>query len=281
MSADAPFDGPLDDCPLAFVDLEMTGLDLAHDRIVEVCVLRVRGSVVEAEIETLVGPDPNDPDAAKWKESARPGMKVHGIDAAAIAAAAPFSTIADAIEHACEGAAIVAHGAEWDVKFLSAAFTRIGRKFTPPCVVDTLRMSRRAFALPSHSLQSLAKHWGVAHTAHRAHGDVLATRVVFERCVAELKPKSARDLADVRVGDRVAREDIVLACEEACQAGTDVRLVYRRSGAPRLELVFRVTAVDRSGIPPRVLGYEVASRARRDLRADRILSCEPALSPRA
>jgi len=268
------FDGALDACPLAFIDLEMTGLDPLRDRIVEVCVQRVTSGVLEGELDTLVHPGA----AFLGDESAsRPGMKIHGIDVEALSGAPPFERIADEIVRLTDGAALVAHGAEWDVKFLAAAFAHIGRPFAPPCVVDTLRLSRRAFALPSHSLEALAKHWGVDHTAHRARGDVLATRVVFDRCVAELKPHSARDLASVRIGDRVAREEIVRACEEACTQGVDVRLVYRPSGGPRGEIVLRVTSVERDKTPPRIFGYEVASRARRELRADRILSCEAAL----
>lgn len=262
--------GPLAECPLAFVDLEMTGLDPEKDRIVEVCVQRVVDGVLEAELDTLVCPDfpPED-------RTERPGMKIHGIAEDALAAAPPFAQIADRVQNIVNGAAIVAHGAEWDMKFLNAAFARLGRTFEAPCVIDTLRLSRRAFALPSHSLGSLAKHWKVEHVAHRARGDVIATRVVYDRCVAVLNPKSARDLASVRIGDRVAREEIVLACEDAFAKGYDLRLVYRPSGGPRAELVVRVTAIQRNENPPRVVAYDVVSRARRELRADRILSCEP------
>jgi len=266
-------DGPLAACPLAFVDLEMTGLESERDRIVEVCVQRVVNGVVEEELDTLVCPDFPSEDRTE-----RPGMKIHGIAEEAIAGAPPFAKIADEVQRLVAGAAIVAHGAEWDLKFLSAAFTRLGRTFEAPCVIDTLRLSRRAFSLPSHSLGSLAKHWNVEHTAHRARGDVLATRAVFEKCIAELAPKSARDLAGVRIGDRVAREEILLTCEDALAKGYDLRLVYRPSGGPRAELIVRVTAMKREETPPRIIAYDVVSRGRRELRADRILSCEKRVS---
>ena len=41
--AGPPWDLPIAEAPLAFVDLEMTGLDAVHDRVVEVCVERVVG----------------------------------------------------------------------------------------------------------------------------------------------------------------------------------------------------------------------------------------------
>jgi hypothetical protein len=44
------------EAPLAFVDLEMTGLDPNVDRVIEVCVVRKRGEVVEESLETLVNP---------------------------------------------------------------------------------------------------------------------------------------------------------------------------------------------------------------------------------
>ncbi|MBV9948547.1 MAG: hypothetical protein JOZ69_16980, partial [Myxococcales bacterium] len=42
-----PWDLPVTEAPLAFVDLEMTGLDVARDRVVEICAERVVGGRCE------------------------------------------------------------------------------------------------------------------------------------------------------------------------------------------------------------------------------------------
>src|SRR4051794_32850330 len=53
----SPWDEPMAAAPLAFVDLEMTGLRVESDRVLEICVERVRGDHVEARIASLVRPD--------------------------------------------------------------------------------------------------------------------------------------------------------------------------------------------------------------------------------
>ncbi len=51
MSLDAPaWDASVDEVELCFVDLEMTGLDAKQDRVVEVCIERVRGDIVESRV---------------------------------------------------------------------------------------------------------------------------------------------------------------------------------------------------------------------------------------
>ena len=56
--AGSPWDQPISEAPLAFVDLEMTGLDPQVDRVIEICVVRRRGQRVEESLETLVDPGP-------------------------------------------------------------------------------------------------------------------------------------------------------------------------------------------------------------------------------
>jgi DNA polymerase-3 subunit epsilon len=264
---DALLDAALEDAPLAFVDLEMTGLDPAIDRVVEVCVMRVvRGQIVD-EVSSLVNPGA--------MSLAGHGMKIHGIPTADIEAAPTFAELFPSLERALAGAALVAHAAEWDVAFLRAEFERAARVVALPCVIDTLRLSRRAFALPGHSLDALATHFAIPRgEAHRARSDVLVLRAVWERCVAELQPVNVRDVAGIRIGERKARDAVVAACREAAQSGQPVRIVYRPAGKPKAEFVLRVTQVREDIEPPRVLGYDLTSRGRREFRADRILTCE-------
>jgi DNA polymerase III subunit epsilon len=42
----SPWDDPIDEAPLVFLDLEMTGLRPASDRVIEVCAVRARGEPV-------------------------------------------------------------------------------------------------------------------------------------------------------------------------------------------------------------------------------------------
>ncbi len=257
-----PWDLPIDEAPLAFVDLEMTGLDPSRDHVVEVCIERWRGGKKEASIETLVKPP------------ARAGgnAHVHGIDENALATASDFSSIAEDVARILSGAIFVAHAAEYDIKFLCSEMKRAGRDLTIEHFIDTLVLSRRAFALTSHSLTSVAAHLGVTRgRAHRAGDDVRALRGVFLGCAAALAPVNARDLWEVRIAERRARAAILSACETAVERAAPVELIYRptRKGSQTLTMV--VTEVCAGLDPPRVLGYLLPGRGRRELRADRIL----------
>ena len=262
-----PWDLPVREAPLAFVDLEMTGLDPSRDHVVEVCIERWRGDARDAAIESLVRPP------ARAGASAH----VHGIDEAALDSAPPFEAIAADVERVLAGAIFVAHAAEYDATFLVAEMKRAGRPLEIVHWLDTLVLSRRAFALPSHSLTSLCSSLGIPRgRAHRAGDDVRAMRAVFAKCVEELSPVSARDLWEVRIAERRARAAILSACEAAVEHEAPVDIVYRptRRGAQTLTMV--LTEV-RTGLdPPRVMGYLLPGRGRRELRADRILRVEPA-----
>ncbi len=270
--AGPPWDRPIPETPLAFVDLEMTGLDVSRDRVVEVCIERVVGGERVAVVQSLVNPGERVGGAAH----------VHGIDAAAVAGAPAFEQIAAAVLDALRGAVLVAHAAAWDVAFLAAECKRAGLALEVDHWLDTLVLARRAFAFQSYSLAALCKELGIdPGRAHRADSDVAAMRAVFARCVEVLAPTTAGDLWDVRVGERRARPTIVLACEAAVKHGLPVAITYRPARRPPESLTMVLLEVRSDLDPPGVVGYQLPGRGRRQLRADRILRVEapPALAP--
>ncbi|WP_394835183.1 3'-5' exonuclease [Pendulispora rubella] len=268
-----PWDLPPQEVPWAFVDLEMTGLNPSRDRVLEICIERVRGIDADSEpegvLETLVLPSDFTPG----------NVHIHGIDAEALAGAPSFDAIAERAIELLDGAVVVAHAAEWDVAFLEMELERAGRPSPVSLMhpVDTLILARRALALQSYSLKNLAVSLGIDHgQAHRAGPDVRAMRRVFEKCVAELAPVSARDLWEVRVAARRARSAIVAACEEAVLHENTVLLTYRPSRRKPEPLLMVLTEIRADLDPPRVIGYQLPGRGRRELRADRILRIDPA-----
>jgi DNA polymerase III subunit epsilon len=259
----APWDLPMGEAPLAFLDLEMTGLDKTVDRVIEVAVSRRRGAVVEAAFQSLIDPGPE----VTFKTD------VHGLSPALLAGAPPFSEVAQRIEELCEGAVMVAHGAWWDVTFLESEFARLHKNVRFPFYLDTVTLSRRALKADSHSLEALARRFGIDRgLAHRAGDDVRSLIAVFDRIVAELSPSSPRDLWHVRIAERHARPEIVERCVALAGTGIPARLLYRPSHkAPRiLDAILTLVRTDLD--PPRVLGYSLPGRGRFDLRSDRILA---------
>jgi DNA polymerase-3 subunit epsilon len=260
----------MDRAPFVFFDLEMTGLDTARDRVVEISAVRVRGSVEEGRLTTLVCPE----DLHAHAQSA--GQPIHGIPVEALLQAPPFASVATQIGELFDGAIPVAHAAPWDIAFLEAEFTRTSTPKTFPLFLDTLVLARRAFAFRRYALSSLVKELGiVGPVTHRAEDDVVALRGVWDRCVAALAPTTPRDLWEVRVGERRARTAILIAAEEACEGGVPVLLTYRPVRKPPESALFVVQEVRGDLDPPRVLGYQLPDRGRREIRADRILRIEP------
>ena len=265
-----PWDAPIEEAPFAFVDLEMTGLDPKRDRVLEVCVERVRGGVVDDRLYTLVRPEGGETG----------NIHIHGIDDAALVGAPVFADVAERIHRLLAGAIFVAHGASWDVAFIEAEMRRAGHDLTVPYWLDTLNLSRRVFGLSRHSLDALRAHFGLDPTrAHRADADVEALREVFARCTQLLTPATPRDLWQVRIAERRAREHILAKCKEALDAGREITVVYRARARPAEPMRLVITAIDLGLDPPRVIGYQLPGRGRRELRADRILRIEPDESP--
>jgi DNA polymerase-3 subunit epsilon len=246
----------------AFVDLEMTGLNLSEDRVVEVCFERVRDRSAIERFETVINPGDR-----------RGAEHVHGIGEAAIAAAPTFAAIADRIAHCMHDAIIVAHGVAWDLAFLRDEMGRLGRAAeVPEHAIDTVVLARRALHLHSYGLAAVAAGMAIpVARAHRAGDDVTTTRAVFERLVNELTPATPRDLWEVRVGERVPRPEVVAAVEAAIGSGQPVTLIYRPSHRAAEPIRMVLTAL----VPPHAMGYLLPSRGRKLLRLDRILRIEP------
>lgn len=265
----SPWDDPIEEAALVFLDLEMTGLRPEVDRVIELCAERVEGGRLVARVSTLVRPD----------SGVHGNEHIHGISREALAAAPTFADLAADVERLLDGAVLVAHGAPWDIAFLEAELARAGCPRSLPHYIDTLTLSRRALALPSHALGALCQELGIAPGhAHRAGDDVHALRAIFGHLKGLLAPATPRDLWHVRVGRRVARPDIVAKAVRAAELGVPVTIRYRAARRPPEELAFQITRVRTDLDPPHVLGYLLVTRSRRELRADRILAIEPSAS---
>lgn len=187
-----PWDVDIAACPFACVDCEMTGTDLARDALVEIAVVRVVGGRVETVFESLVHTEVACDPAAH---------ALHGIAAESIAAAPRFEAVAGALAEALRGAVVVAHAPDLDVAFLDRAFEAAGSSHRLGVVLDTLTLARRAVHAHTYALSSLAQKLSLGtYRWHRAGEDARATAELLKHLVATFRPKTARDLWDVRVG---------------------------------------------------------------------------------
>jgi DNA polymerase-3 subunit epsilon len=159
--------------PLAFVDVETTGLDPSRgDRMCEIAIIRREPSGSTYEWSQLVDPG----------RRISPGaFAVNRITASMLRGAPRFSSLIPEINDVVEGAVWVAHNATFDLGFLKSEYKRGRRVLVERPVIDTAHLARRHFRFRSNALGELALQFGiVAPNAHRALGDCRTTMGVFD-----------------------------------------------------------------------------------------------------
>ena len=156
-----PWDLPLGEAPLCFIDLEMTGLRVGEDRVIEICLEHLHGERTGERFETIINPGDR-----------RGAEHVHGIADEQLRSAPPFADVADRIVAMMRNAIVIAHGVSWDLAFLRDELTRLGRAGdTPEHALDTVILARRAFHLQSYGLAAVAAALEIPVVrAHRAGG---------------------------------------------------------------------------------------------------------------
>ena len=186
---------PIEDVPLAAVDVETTGLNpQAGDRVCEIAVLRV---------------DPGE-EPRLWVSLVNPGrpigagaQAVNGIADDDVADAPPFGTLITRINAGLDGAVLVAHNVPFDVGFLRAEYRRAGRRLPMVPTLDTLELARRCFRFGRNGLGNVAWQLGVrVRGLHRAEGDVWATYHVLQRMIEALREHDCHTLGDFLAAHR-------------------------------------------------------------------------------
>ncbi len=148
---------------VACVDLETTGGNALHDRVIEAGIVLLSGGRVVEEYSTLVNPGVRIPYAIQ---------QFTGITEAMVSDAPPFAAVCDELLARLEGRLFVAHNARFDYGFLRGEFRRLGRRFRAP-VLCTVRLSRALTpGERGHNLDAVMARYAIQCSArHRALGD--------------------------------------------------------------------------------------------------------------
>ena len=140
--------------PIAFVDVETTGLSPTHDRVAEIGVITVDGDSVDSWTTFVASPPRRDRDSA-------PVPPDNG--------APTFRQIATGLAQRLSAHLFVAHNARFDHGFIKAEFARVGIEFHPQ-VLCSVMLSRRLHPQRTcHDLDALVEAHdlrpGVRHRA--------------------------------------------------------------------------------------------------------------------
>ena len=149
------------------LDLETTGLNAKHDRIIDVGAVKFRGDEQIGVFHSLVNP------RVKLSEFI---VSLTGISQPDVDVAPDWNAVRDELHDFIGDARLVGHNVEFDVGFLRSHHIKVG-----PLSYDTEQMARVALpAGPEFGLGRLAQRFGVVHDdPHRALSDALASRDLF------------------------------------------------------------------------------------------------------
>jgi predicted DnaQ family exonuclease/DinG family helicase len=152
------------------IDLETTGLDPDHDRVIEIGAVAFDAGRVLTTYDRLVDPGRHVPG---------PVVRLTGIDPITLQGAATAAEAMAGLAELLVGREVVGHGASLDYDFLVAS----GHWPADRDMVDTLHIARILLPdSPSHSLPALAAELGLDQPRpHRAFDDADATRQLFLR----------------------------------------------------------------------------------------------------
>lgn len=149
-----------------FVDIETSGGNGTHGRVIEVAALKVSGGEITGTYQTLVNPGGSIP---HWITG------LTGITTNDLVHAPYFADIAHELGRFLDGSIFVAHNVLFDYSFLKREFAACDYTFAPK-LFCTVKMSRALYPEHrGHSLQKIIERHGLvtAHR-HRAYDDALA-----------------------------------------------------------------------------------------------------------
>ncbi len=155
-------------------DTETTGFDPFNgDRIVEIGCVVVDDYIPTGEVyHVYINPERDMPTAAE---------QVHGLTEEFLKDKPTFSEIVGDFRDFCGDMNLVAHNAEFDMKFINWEMENLG--FSPYPVsraVDTLAIARRKFAGANNTLDALCKRFSIDNSNRVKHGALLDAELLAE-----------------------------------------------------------------------------------------------------
>jgi DNA polymerase-3 subunit epsilon len=156
------------------LDTETTGLDPENGhRIVEIGCVELLNAIPTGEtFHAYIDPGRDMPEEA---------FRVHGISTEFLAGKPVFANIAADFLKFASGARIVAHNAEFDMRFLNAELALLGiAAIASDRVIDTLALARRKYPGAANSLDALCARYGIDTSRRTKHGALLDAGILAE-----------------------------------------------------------------------------------------------------
>lgn len=155
-------------------DLETTGLNNSEaggmmDRIIEIGAVRIHGGRIVQKFASFVACPVKISDEI---------TKITGIDGSMLVGAPEVGEVMADFYKFCDGAALVAHNAQFDIKFVRHYAGLEGYRFEHR-LYDTLTFAQVVLRLSNYKLNTVADHYNFKFNHHRAFDDAFVTAKVF------------------------------------------------------------------------------------------------------
>lgn len=155
-------------------DTETTGLDPGSGhRLIEIGCVEIINLVPTGKfLHKYINPERDIPEDA---------IRIHGLTADFLKKHPPFPEIIEEFMDFIASCNLVAHNAEFDMRFINWELENAGRKAIPPSrFVDTLQIARSKFPGSPNSLDALCKRLGVDNSNRTKHGALLDSEILAE-----------------------------------------------------------------------------------------------------
>ena len=158
--------------PIAFIDIETTGLNKQHDRIVDLCVIKIHPNGVEETLNSVI--DPTIPIPLE-------STQIHSITDSEVKGKPTFKEFAQKLIDFTDNCDLGGFGTDFDLAILESEFKRIGINYSREGkqIVDVQSIYHK---LEPRDLNAAhLKYCGKPlENAHRAYIDVRATIDILE-----------------------------------------------------------------------------------------------------
>ncbi len=156
------------------LDTETTGLDPAKGhRIIEIGCVELLNAIPTGEtFHVYIDPERDIPEEA---------FRVHGLSAKFLAGKPVFAKVAESFLTFLGDAKIIAHNAEFDMRFINAELALLEiAPIVGDRVIDTLALARRKFPGAANSLDALCVRYGIDISRRTKHGALLDAEILAE-----------------------------------------------------------------------------------------------------
>ena len=160
-------------------------------------------------------------------------IAVHGITPGMVAGAPEFDALWPEMERTIGGRTLVAHNAAFDMGVLRATLVHYDVWCEKMPFVCSVALARKCWPeLPGHSLDALAREFGIGFRHHNAEEDAMAAAKVVLRAAEEYSAESVEELMErtqIRLGE--VSPGAYASCRRVAKKRKRAKLTYVPEGA--------------------------------------------------